>query len=152
MTYLEFVKQREQEVNQLPIKYAFNNEQFEDIMAGWGLTSDDTDKIYRLGDTGGFYLKEDAERIREYFKGGDKLRELMQDKDFRREAFRYEMDNHEYFINWEADWEVCGCFLNNIEYADGKDYEDYLREAGHEDWIQEYKEARASHYKAFEHQ
>ncbi len=40
--------------------------------------------------------------------------------DYWKSAFLYEMDNHEYGINWQADYDVISCFAN----VDGvKDYE-----------------------------
>lgn len=64
MTYREWLKRREEDANKLPVFYAFNNEQFAEGMNGIGLTVDDTDKIYKLGNSGGFYRKVDAPIIR----------------------------------------------------------------------------------------
>lgn len=44
------------------------------------------------------------------------IKEAMKDPDFAEPAFRYEMDNHEYAINWDGDDDVLGCF--NLEYED----------------------------------
>ena len=76
----------------------------------------------------------------------------MKDHDFAVSAFRYEMDNHEYAINYyQGDWEVVGCFTSkDLEYGEDKNYKDYLYEAGMEDLIPWYQEARASHMKAAE--
>ena len=38
------------------------------------------------------------------------LNEAMKDPEFAKSAFRYEMDNHEYAINWEGDADVLSCF------------------------------------------
>jgi hypothetical protein len=38
-------------------------------------------------------------------------------------AFLYEMNNHEYAINWQADWDVCSCF-GECEYGINKNYRD----------------------------
>src|SRR5574344_210153 len=107
MTYEEYKNKKQEEFNDLPIFYAFSNEQFEAAMNERGLTLKDTDKIFKLGDTGGFYLKKDAEIIRAYFSKQDELSELMKDKTFATEAFLYEMNNHEYAINWQGDYDVC---------------------------------------------
>jgi len=153
MTYQEWKEKNQKEFNDLPIFFAFGREQFKRAMEERGLTENDTDKIYRLGDSGGFYLRADSPIIKAFFeKDGDDLRELMKDHDFAVSAFRYEMDNHEYAINYyQGDWEVVGCFSKKpLEYGDDKNYKDYLYEAGLEDLIPEYQEARASHYKAAE--
>ena len=53
--YAEMRKRQQEEVNALPIGFAFGNRQFEEMMRGWGLDPEkDLDKIYRLGNTGGF--------------------------------------------------------------------------------------------------
>ena len=153
MTYQEYKKMAQKEFDDLPIFFAFSNKQLFEALEARGLTKDDTDKIYRLGDTGGFYLKSDAEIIRAYFnkdKNDQTLRDLMRDHDFAVSAFRYEMDNHEYAINYyQGDWEVVGCFSKvSLKYEENKDYVDYLTEAGMADLIPWYKEARASHYEA----
>lgn len=155
MTYQEYKKMAQKEFDDLPIFFAFSNKQLFEALEARGLTKDDTDKIYRLGDTGGFYLKSDAEIIRAYFnkdKNDQTLSELMRDHDFAVSAFRYEMDNHEYAINYyQGDWEVVGCFSKKpLEFGDDKNYKDYLYEAGMEDLIPWYQEARASHFKAAE--
>ena len=149
MTYLEYKKNVSKEINELPIKFAFSNEQFKSMMEEWGLTEKDTDKIYRLSDTGGFYLRKDAEIIRAFYTKPDKLSELMKDEKFAREAFEYEMDNHEYAINWQGDWDVCECF-GTCKYAEEKDYTHYLTELGMEKLIPIYSEARKSHMKRAE--
>ena len=43
------------------------------------------------------------------------MKEAMKNKEFAEAAFRYEMDNHEYAINWSADEDVLDCFNLNFE-------------------------------------
>ena len=112
MNYQEFKKQRQEAYNALPVKYAFSNEQFKEMMKEWGLTEKDTDKIYKLGSTGGFYLKTDAPKIRAWMNddSDEQLEKLMQDEEFAVGAYYYEMCNHEYGINYDGDWDVLQCF------------------------------------------
>ena len=64
--YAELRQRQQQETNALPIGFAFGNRQFEEMMRGWGLDPEkDLDKIYRLGSTGGYYKKTDAQLIRD---------------------------------------------------------------------------------------
>lgn len=130
MTYKEYKKARQDEFNNLPIFFAFSNEQFKRAMEERGLTENDVDKIYRFGDTGGFFLKKDADVIRNFMNKPDKLNEYMKDPEFAESAFYYEMGNHEYHINWQGDWDVCSCF-GDCEYLDDKTYVDYLTELGY---------------------
>lgn len=146
MTYKEYRERQSAELNDLPIFWAFSNKQFKEAMEERGLTENDTDKIYSLG-AGGFYLRSDAEKIRDYFNKPDMLHDLMSDTIFAKEAFLYEMYNHEYSINYQADWDVCGCF-GDCEYGSGKSYEEYLSEMGYSaETISAYKAARKEYYK-----
>ena len=145
--YKEYVEKRQAEFNALPLFWAFSNEQLYEEMEARGLKETDTDKIYRFG-RNGFYLKSDAPIIKEYVEREDDLPELMQNKDFAIDAFYYEMCNHEYGINWQADWDVCSCF-GRCEYDDNADYRDYLKQMGYSDGIVEcYRLAKKKYWKA----
>lgn len=147
MNYTEYKNMKQEEFDKLPIFYAFGNDQFKKAMEERGLKETDTDKIYALGHVG-YYLRSDADIVRAYFKKKDELPELMKDHEFAVSAFRYEMDNHEYAINWQADYDVCSCF-GHCEYGECKDATDYLSEMGYgDDVVKAYMEARRSHYKA----
>jgi len=151
MTYREYIDKKSKGINALPLKFAFGMKQFKEMMESWGLTENDTDKIYKLGDTGGFYLKSDSQTIIDYFNQPDDLEELMKDEAFRIDAFRYEMDNHEYAINWQGDWDVVNCFTDKeLVYREYNIGADYLNDIGHPEWIDSYMTARASHLKAAE--
>lgn len=147
MTYEEWKDTKQKEFDALPLFFAFNDQQFKEAMEERGLTENDTDKIYKLG-YGGFYLRTDAQKIRDFILKPDELPELMKDHDFAVSAFLYEMKNHEYAINrYQRDFDVCSCFTEHEpEFKDNKDYKDYLQEAGHEEWIELYEEAREKYY------
>lgn len=142
MTYQEYKDRRQQEYNALPVFYAFSNEQFEKCMKEHGVEKPYKGKVYRLGNTGGFYLKENADVIRHFFNRPSELPELMKDPAWAEDAFYEEMCNHEYAINWQADWDVCSCFCA-CEWSEMKTYIDYLHEAGYgEEVIQAYSNAK----------
>ena len=60
MTYYEFKKQQQDEFNKLPMKAAFGDKQFKEMMAEWGLTTskEDLEKIRSIG-AGAYCLKKD---------------------------------------------------------------------------------------------
>ena len=146
MTYREYKAIRQKNVNELPIFWAFNKEQFREGMEKSGLTENDIDQVYSLG-MGGYYLKKDADVIRAFFSRKDGLRKMMRDPVFAEDAFYDEMCNHEYGINWQADWDVCGCF-GNPKYRDDADYRDYLKEMRYSKKVVEaYSAARARYFK-----
>lgn len=70
------------------------------------------------------------------------------DPKYMESAFYSEMSNHEYYINWQGDWDVCSCFVK-CEYGSDKTYRDYLREGGFsEEIITAFETARRKYIKA----
>lgn len=99
--YVELSERQQQEMNALPIAFAFSNKQFDEMMAGWGLDPEkDLDKIARIP-AGGFVQKKDEQVITETVKRHDReLKEAIEaDTDgsgFIYDMFLYELENHEY--------------------------------------------------------
>lgn len=147
MDYKQYKKARQDEFNALPIFWAFSDEQFEQALKERGLTLDDTDKITRVF-LGGFCLKSDVQQIRDYYRKPDPLSDLMKDYDFARDAIRYEMGNHEYDYNLQADWDVCSCF-GTVEYTEAPDeLQRYFDELEWEPQTRRaYYDARRDYYK-----
>lgn len=141
MNYKEWKDKRQKEFNALPIFFAFSWDQMEEELAKRGLTKKDTDKIYSIGN-GGYYLRTDAPKIREWVNGSYELPQLMNNEEFAASAFEYEMENHEYAINMQRDWDVCNCFCERpCEYGENKTHVDYLTEQCHANWIPAYERA-----------
>lgn len=149
ITYEEYRTARQEGFNALPIMFAFNMEQFAEGMEKLGLTVDDKDKVCSIG-AGGFMRKDDLPLLRAW-SGEDKLDDLMKDYDFCKSAVYSEMCNHEYGINWQADFDVMSCF-GHIEYTDASDdliqYFDQLNWS--DDQRKAYIDARREYYKAAE--
>ena len=94
--------------------------------------------------------KEFSDHIYELLKGLEKAKDESENNpDYMVSAFYYEMCNHEYCINWQADWDVCSCF-DRCKYGEDKGYVEYLTEMGHPEWIPLYIKARKKYYKAAE--
>ena len=131
--------------------YAFSDDQFEEGMKKFGLPVNDEGfkKIYK-GPAGLFYLKEGEDALKAWLNS-DNVEELIEsDDEFALDAFQYEMNNHEYFYNYEADYDVCSCFCD-CEYGSYKDYRDYLKEGGFGDHVIDlYKQAKAKVHKEWE--
>lgn len=106
--YQKMKNEHQKRVNALPIKFAFSMQQFREAMEGWGLTVDDTDKIYKMGSTGGFYRREDSQLIFSTFEQNEQEMQaaIAADKDgtgFIKDMFRYELANHEYCITYDLE-------------------------------------------------
>ena len=150
MTYTEYREKQRNAVNALPLFFAFSDEQLEKALAERGLTTSEEDckKVCEIPGVG-FCLVSDLPKIEAYF-ADDSITELMKDPTFAEEAFLYEMNNHEYCINGQGDWDVCSCFFP-CEYAYGKIGPDYLKENGcAEEIIDAYKRARHTHIQNFD--
>ena len=98
--YLELKKKHQQEVNDFPMFFAFNNDQFKEGMERFGLTVDDTDQIYSFG-MGGFYRRTDAADLREMFDRHEREKKEAIDNDETGDGycfhmFNYELGNHEF--------------------------------------------------------
>lgn len=107
-TYAKLKETHQKSVNALPIKFAFSNEQFKNAMEGWGLTVDDTDRIYKLGGTGGFYRREDSKLIFDTLEQNEREMKdaIAADKDgtgFIKDMFRYELANHEFCVTYDLE-------------------------------------------------
>jgi hypothetical protein len=100
-SYLTLKEKHQKEFSDFPIFFAFSNEQFERGMKKFGLNPDDTDKIYSLSGTGGYYLRSDAEALHDMFDRHERERQEAIEADTTGEGyifdmFNYELANHEY--------------------------------------------------------
>ena len=53
--------------------------------------------------------------------------EAERDFEYLKDAFIYEMANHEYAINWQGNWDVLSCF-GKIRYVENDDFNSYFRQ------------------------
>lgn len=107
--YLDFKKRQQKEFEDFPIAYAFNDKQLEEALEKLGVTKDECVSVFGHGD---IVKRENANALIKLLERHTKeLREkLKEDKEFAEAAFLYEMDNHEYAINWTGDDDVLDCF------------------------------------------
>lgn len=133
MKYTEFKDMLQNKVNDLPMFYAFSNEQLDNALDDMGLSMKDMkgNKIVRLG-YGAYCLKRDLDSILSELNAvDDAKREFIEDYEQAYDAFFYEMGNHEYHINYEGDWDVLSCFgLKDSVCEYGKDVDEYMDAMG----------------------
>lgn len=131
--YLKLKEKQEKELNDFPIAYAFDGKQLEEALEKLGATKDECVTLMGMGDV---MKKVDVPKFKEMMKRHkEELLEAMKDADFAEGAFLYEMDNHEYAINWSGDEDVLACFNMNTAK---------LREMG---LVDTYNRARRHHMK-----
>ena len=134
--YLDLMEKHRKELEEFPIAYAFNEEQLEKALAKLGAKKEECVSMSGHGD---IIKRTDVQAFKDMFKRQKKeLQEAMTDKEFAEAAFRYEMDNHEYAINWSGDEDVLSCF--------GYSFDD-LREL---ELMDSYRRARDAHMKYME--
>lgn len=132
--YEKMQERQRKEFEELPIAYAFNNKQLKEALEKLG--ANDISECCTVFGHGDIVKNVDTSKVKDatirHFEG---LRDAMKDKEFAYEAFLYEMDNHEYAINWDGDAYVLSFFGMNE-----KDLEKY-------DLVEVYVRARNAHFK-----
>lgn len=113
--YLDLKKKYEKELSEFPIAYAFNEKQLEEALVKLGATKEECVTVFGHGD---IVKRENAKPLIAMMERHvDELkRKLREDVEFAEAAFLYEMDNHEYAINWSADEDVLDCFCINWNF------------------------------------
>lgn len=101
-TYIEMKNRHQEEFNNFPCFFAFNNKQFEEGKKELGVTNDN--ELYH-GYSGMYYRKTDAKKLHELLeKNDEELRKALEtDDDFFYDAILTELGNHEFCITY--DWE-----------------------------------------------
>lgn len=134
--YLDLKDRQREEFNNFPIAYAFNEEQMKAVLEKLGAEKSECVTVFGHGD---IVKKTDVPKLIAMMKRHDQeVLDALEDKELAEAAFLYEMDNHEYAINWDGDDDVLGCFGLTFNK---------LREKGLED---AYRRARNAHYKHME--
>ena len=115
--YLDLKKRHEKEVSEFPIAYAFNEKQLEEALEKLGASKDECVSVFGHGD---IVKRENANAFIEMLeRHTEEIKQhLVEDIEFAEAAFLYEMDNHEYAINWSADSDVLDCFCISWEFID----------------------------------
>ena len=108
--YLDFKKRQEKEFEDFPIAYAFNDKQLQEALEKLGAES--VEECVTVIGHGDIVKKENAKPFLDMLKRHSKEVQdlLLSDMDIAEAAFLYEMDNHEYAINWDGDADVLSCF------------------------------------------
>lgn len=107
--YLDLKKEQQEEFEKFPIAYAFNEKQLEEALEKLGAKKEECVSVFGHGD---IVKKENAKKLIEMLErhSEEMKQRLKDDPDFAEAAFLYEMDNHEYAINWSGDEDVLACF------------------------------------------
>ena len=129
--YTELKNNHQEEVNNFPMFFAFNNKQFGEGMKSLGLEPSETDKLYKAGGTGGFYRKTDAEILFSMFERHRQEMKLARETDekFIYDMFYYELSNHEYVITYNVNDALDALGLTIEEVNNNPKYKKALEKA-----------------------
>jgi hypothetical protein len=120
-SYRKLKAKHQKEVNEFPMFFAFSDKQFKEGMEKFGLSENDTDKIYKFGNTGGFYLRSDAQKLHEMLNRHfqETTEAINTDDEFVYDMFEDELANHEYCITYDLEPTLDACGLTEEEvFAD----------------------------------
>lgn len=103
MNYAEFKQKTREELNNLPLIFAFSEEQVNEAISQLSAKLNPDESIVYIG-YGGYCRESDQHLMPEMAKRHKaELTQLMQDFDFAVSAFIYELNNHEYTYTWEIE-------------------------------------------------
>lgn len=107
--YLDLRSRHQKEFDEFPIAYAFNDEQLKEALIKLNATKEECVSVFGHGD---IVKRENAKALIELLdrQQEELMRHILDDAEFAEEAFLYEMDNHEYAINYSGDEDVLACF------------------------------------------
>lgn len=106
--YLDLQARQQKELEDFPIAYAFDKKQLEIALEKLGATVEECCTYMGMGDV---MKKADVPAFKAMLRRHtEEIHEALKDEEFAEAAFLYEMDNHEYAINWSGDEDVLGCF------------------------------------------
>lgn len=137
-TYQALRARHQKAFNEFPIGFCFGQKQFEEMMAKWGLTPDDTDKIVHIG-SGAYLRKCDREDYLTMINGMDEdLKAAIADpatgEKFTIGMFEYELANHEYCITCDDEDAIEACGFNVNEVYEDEYLHHCLKEAKKRYW------------------
>lgn len=127
--YGEMKERHQKMIDNLPLKFAFSDEQFERAMNELGLTKDDTDKIVGIGG-GGFCTPEVADKLVECYKIiNEEEEKAFKNDEFLQSAFEYELANHEYIITYDIYDTLRALNISIEEYQENERYQNIMLKA-----------------------
>lgn len=147
-TYSQMNARIQEEVNKLPMYWAFSDSQWKGLLEKFGISEEEVSEKLMNGPAGSVILKKDKELIVSTLnRHAKELETAMQDMEFFKEAVIYEMGNHEYQINCQGDYDVLSALGFNCEYENEMERltdvqkqaykaarREYLKKAEENDW------------------
>lgn len=131
LKYEELKAKHQEEVNGLPIYFAFGQRQIDELIQKLGFTNEEElkDNVFTIG-AGSIILKKDKDKVLNTFLKHDKaMLKAFENDEFLLSAFEYELANHEYIITYEIEPTLCALGIKISEYQTNERYQDIMKKA-----------------------
>ncbi len=131
MKYAELRDRHLKEINDFPIKFAFDYQQFKQMMKEWGLhPKRDINRIVAIKNTGGFIRRTDFPIFMDINRRHKaELRQALENDDFFTEACIAEFANHEMCYNhYQGHYDVLTTLGFKLKDINRENEEDYYNE------------------------
>lgn len=131
--YIRLKNRHHKEISKLPIKWAFDNKQFNQILEHWNLTKNNFNKLIRIPG-GGFMLKKEEHLLDETLKRHkDEINNAIKNdntgENFIFDMFNYELANHEYCVTGDCEPALYALDLSLEDIDNNKSLQIGLRKA-----------------------
>lgn len=111
--YLDLMAKQQKELEDFPMAYAFDEKQLTQALEKLGAEKSECVTYFGHGDV---LRRADVPALKKMLvRQREELLDALKDEEFAEAAFLYEMDNHEYAINWDGDADVFACFYLDEE-------------------------------------
>lgn len=131
LKYEELKAKHQEEVNCLPIYFAFGNEQLEKLTQELGFKDQDEllKNVFTIG-AGSIILNKDKDKVLNTFLEHDKaMLKAFENDAFLLSAFEYELSNHEYIITYDITDTLGALGIKLTEYQTNKRYQNIMQQA-----------------------
>lgn len=131
LKYEELKAKHQEEVNHLPIYFAFGNEQLEKLTQELGFKDQDEllKNVFTIG-AGSIILNKDKDKVLNTFLEHDKaMLKAFENDAFLLSAFEYELSNHEYIITYDITDTLGALGIKLTEYQTNKRYQNIMQQA-----------------------
>jgi len=121
MKYIELKQKHQKEFSEFPIRFAFSDKQFKEILNYFNITKENANKELCRTNFDGFYRKSDSQALKNLMNRHDsELETAMKNDEFLIDAIEYELANHEYCITYD---ETDTIYALNLNFNDPRVYE-----------------------------
>ena len=120
--YEEMKARHQKEVDDLPMYFAFGQNQFDELMKKLGFENekDFKNNVFTIG-AGSIILKKDKEKVLTTFLEHDKeMLKAFENDDFLQSAFEFELANHEYIITFDISDTLRALGIKYKEYQENE--------------------------------